>query len=289
MWTIIRWCTRVSDLTLVTSAAMKNELIKNLCRQKSIDVWQRGVDTEVFNPKFRCAEMRSRMTDGHPESPLLVYVGRLGNEKNLTAIKTIMGDLPAGTRLALVGDGPQRGELEAHFKGMPVVFMGMMKGDELSKAYASADIFVMPSETETLGFVVLEAMASGLAVVAVAAGGLTDIITQPGKTGHLYPVGDYAGAAKLVKGLIDDKEALKQMAEAGRKEVEAFGWTAATKVLREQQYSRAIKVNTSRFKFRFMAIRIGLGSIWRNLIAWVISFWRWIVSCFDWARPVRTA
>ena len=71
---------------------------------------------------------------------------------------------------------------------------GMLKGDVLSKAYASGDVFVMPSETETLGFVVLEAMASGLPVVAVAAGGLTDIITEPGKTGLLYQVGDYKGA-----------------------------------------------------------------------------------------------
>ena len=282
MWTIIRWCTRASDLTLVTSAAMKNELIKNLCRQKSIDVWQRGVDTEVFNPRFRSQEMRAKMTGGNPEAPLLVYVGRLGHEKNLTAIKSIMDGIPAGTRLAFVGDGPQRVELEELYKGLPVVFMGMMQGEELSKAYASADIFVMPSETETLGFVVLEAMASGLAVVAVAAGGLTDIITQPGKIAHLYPAGDYSQAAKLVRGLIEDKEALKQMALAGRKEVEKFGWTAATKFLREKQYSRAIKVNASRLRFRFMAIRIGLGSF-------ILSVWRWIVGCFNWSRPIKTA
>jgi glycosyltransferase involved in cell wall biosynthesis len=66
---------------------------------------------------------------------------------------------------------------------------GMMKGQELSEAYASADVFVMPSETETLGFVVLEAMASAVPVVAVAAGGLTDIISQDGKTGLLYSPG----------------------------------------------------------------------------------------------------
>jgi len=69
---------------------------------------------------------------------------------------------------------------------------GMLRGDELSSAYASADIFMMPSETETLGFVALEAMASGLAVVAVAAGGLVDIVTKPGVIGgysccHLPP------------------------------------------------------------------------------------------------------
>ena len=59
-------------------AYLQNELSRNLCRNKSIDVWQRGVDTEVFNPKFRNREMRTRMTDGHPDAPLLVYIGRLG-------------------------------------------------------------------------------------------------------------------------------------------------------------------------------------------------------------------
>ena len=73
-----------------------------------------------------------------------------------------------------------------------------MRGTELSEAYASADIFVMPSESETLGFVVLEAMSSGVPVVAVAAGGLTDIINQPGVTGLLYAPGDIAQASAHV-------------------------------------------------------------------------------------------
>lgn len=287
MWSIIRWCTRASDLTLVTSAAMKNELIKNLCRMKSIDVWQRGVDTDVFNPCFKSREMRSRMTDGNPDAPLMVYVGRLGNEKNLSVIKGMMEELPAGTRMAFVGDGPQRAELEAHFKGMPVVFMGMLKGQDLSQAYASADIFVMPSETETLGFVVLEAMASGLAVVSVAAGGLTDIITQPGKTGHLYPSGDYAKAAQLIRQLIEDPEARQAMASAGRAEVEKFGWSAATKVLREQQYSRAIKVSNGKRRFRFMAIRVGVGRLLRRMWMAIVGVFTALLDRLDLTRGSR--
>jgi sulfoquinovosyltransferase len=74
----------------------------------------------------------------------------------------------------------------------------MMRGADLSAAYATADMFVMPSETETLGFVVLEAMASGLPVVSVAAGGLTDIVTRPGEVGFLYQPGDYQAAAEQV-------------------------------------------------------------------------------------------
>ena len=75
--------------------------------------------------------------------------------------------------------GPEKAALEAHFKGTNTVFTGMITGDDLAAAYASIDLFVMPSESETLGFVVMEAMASGVPVVAVAAGGLLDILTKP--------------------------------------------------------------------------------------------------------------
>ena len=145
-------------------------------------MWRKGVDTEVFHPQFRSQEMRKRLTDGHPEDPVMVYVGRLGSEKNLIFLKAIMARLP-NLRLAFVGDGPSREELESSFAGTKTVFMGMLHGEELSAAYASADVFVMPSETETLGFVVMEAMASQIPVVAVRAGGIPDIIND--KRTHL--------------------------------------------------------------------------------------------------------
>ncbi len=157
----------------------------------------------------------------------------------------------------------------------------MLKGQDLSQAYASADIFIMSSETETLGFVVLEAMASGLAVVSVAAGGLTDIITQPGKTGHLYPPGNYEKAAQLIRQLLEDPGAMMAMSQAGRAEVEKYGWSAATKILREQQYSRAIKVNSGKRRFRFMAIRIGLQRMLRNFIEALMAFFNRIIDWID--------
>ena len=122
MWAVIRWCTRRADLTLVTSQAMKAELARNRCRAASIDVWQRGVDTDVFHPRHRSAAMRARMSNGDADAPLLVYVGRLGAEKNVAALKRVLEAVP-GVRLALVGDGPQRAELEREFAGMPVKFM----------------------------------------------------------------------------------------------------------------------------------------------------------------------
>ena len=126
-----------------------------------------GDQEVVFHPRFRSEAMRSRLTGGHPEAPCVVHVGRLGAEKNIGALKEVLALLPKGSRLAVVGDGPARQELEEHFKGTDTVFLGMLQGEELSAAYASGDVFVMPSETETLGFVVLEAMSSGVPVVAV--------------------------------------------------------------------------------------------------------------------------
>lgn len=91
-----RWCTRQADLTLVTSQAMHQELSRHKCRQRSIDVWQRGIDTELFHPRFRCQKMRRRMTDGNPLDPLLVYVGRwvalLGVQRLLCSAKHSDGE-----------------------------------------------------------------------------------------------------------------------------------------------------------------------------------------------------
>lgn len=148
-----------------------------------------------------------------------------------------------GARLALVGDGPARGSLEAHFAGTATTFLGLVQGTALAAAYASADIFVMPSESETLGFVVLEAMASGLPVVAVRAGGIPDIITKPGTTGFLYEPGDTQGAVEAVRHLLDDKELRDQVAQDAREEVKLWDWQAATQYLLREQYPEAIAAN----------------------------------------------
>ena len=181
MWAVIRFCQWMADLTLVTSFQMKNTLVKEGgLKPGSIDVWKKGIDVDVFNPKFKSAEMREKMSNGHPEAPLLTYVGRLGSEKRLADFVYILKEIPEA-RLALVGGGPSEEELEELFEkeglGDRVKFMGMMSGDALSQAYASASMFVMPSESETLGFVVIEAMSSGIPVVAVRAGGIPDLTT----------------------------------------------------------------------------------------------------------------
>ncbi|KAL3160021.1 hypothetical protein ABBQ38_010407 [Trebouxia sp. C0009 RCD-2024] len=286
MWLVIRFCTWISDVTLVTSQVMKLELAKNKCTPERLEVWQRGVDTVRFNPSYKCAAMRATLTDGHPEAPLLVHVGRLGAEKNLRALKTIMARLPSTTRLAFVGDGPEREALQEHFADMPnVKFMGQMSGDDLSAAYASGDVFMMPSESETLGFVALEAMASGLPVVAVAAGGLTDILTNPGVTGFLYPPGDYGEAARITAELLENAEQRQAVGAAARLEVERWGWLPATQQLREQQYQQAICRNRGRRWLPWLAIRSALAQTLRAFFLAILVSLHWITSPFSQKTP----
>ncbi|DBB08687.1 TPA: hypothetical protein ACH3X3_008223 [Trebouxia sp. C0006] len=287
MWNVIRYCTLVADLTLVPSKAMKLELSRNKCRDKRIDVWPRAVDTAVFNPAFRSQAMRERLTDSNPEATILVYVGRLGAEKNLEVLKDFLPRLPANTHLSFVGGGPHMQPLQTHFKGCPVTFTGMLKGADLSAAYASADIFMMPSETETLGFVALEAMASGLPVVAVAAGGLTDIITHPGVTSFLYPPGDYEQAIQHTHHLVSDPGFRHTMAAAARLEVERFGWNAAISRVRNLQYQRAIRIYKAHKRFGTLALRVRTARFFQAMFAMAVAVLGWVVHQLDYARQFR--
>ncbi|CAN1134427.1 Sulfoquinovosyl transferase SQD2 [Linum perenne] len=242
MWMVIKFLHRAADLTLVPSAAIGRDLLAaQVSTANRIRLWNKGVDSESFNPRFRSPEMRLRLTNGEPEKPLIVHVGRLGVEKSLDCLKTVMDRLP-NARIAFVGDGPYREELEKLFEGMPAVFTGMLGGEELSQAYASGDVFVMPSESETLGLVVLEAMSSGIPVVGVRAGGIPDIIPpeQDGKIGFLYSPGDLDECVNKLVTLINDHELRETMGIAARLEMEKYDWKAATKVIRNEQYNAAI-------------------------------------------------
>lgn len=129
------------------------------------------------------------------------------------------------------------------FKGMPAVFTGTLQGEELSQAYASGDVFVMPSESETLGQVVLEAMSSGTPVVAARAGGIIDIIPDEhsGKTSFVFTPRDLDDCLGKVELLLNDKELREAMGKAAREEVEKYHWREATRKIRNEQYNDAIQ------------------------------------------------
>jgi glycosyltransferase involved in cell wall biosynthesis len=216
-----------ADLVLATSPWMQTVLRGHGVRR--VELWRRGVDTRRFHPQHSSQQMRARLTEGHPEAHLLLYVGRLSAEKDIEQCRPVLAALPKA-RLALVGDGPHRRKLEQHFEGTPTYFAGYLRGEELAAAFASADVFFMPSRTETLGLVVLEAMASGCAVVAVAAGGIIDIV-QDGVTGHLYDPGDVSSAITSVERLLCDVEYRERVRREARLDAEQWSWASATRQL----------------------------------------------------------
>ncbi|KAI4338895.1 hypothetical protein MLD38_023902 [Melastoma candidum] len=269
MWLVIKFLHRAADLTLVPSAALVKELQDaKVASANTIRLWNKGVDSESFHPRFRSAEMRYRLSDGEIDKPLIVHVGRLGVEKSLEMFKSLMDRLP-DVRIAFIGDGPFRPELERMFTGMPAVFTGMLSGEELSQAYASGDVFVMPSESETLGLVVLEAMSSGIPVVAARAGGLIDIIPpeDDGKFGFLFTPGDVEDCLSKLEPLLRDRKYREAIGEAAREEVEKYDWKAATRKIRNEQYNAAIW-------------------FWREKRAQLLRPIQWLAErIFPWAAP----
>ena len=133
-WWLVRFAHSRADLTLTTSPQLKKELEDHGI--KRVDVWRKGVDTVRFDPKFDSQDMRVKLSDGHPDDFLMVYVGRLGAEKRCKDILPILDKMGPGTRLAVVGDGPQAEELRKYFEGTQTVFTGQLTGDELSEAFA---------------------------------------------------------------------------------------------------------------------------------------------------------
>eukprot|EP01038_Epipyxis_sp_PR26KG_P004208 gene4208-5982_t len=232
-----------ADLTLCTSYQLKSDLEEIGVRR--IDVWQKGINTKLFSPRYKDSTMREKLSEGNPDSPLLLYVGRLGVEKKLSRLKNVLIANP-NARLAFVGKGPVKDQLEKEFQGFPVYFAGELHGEELSKAYSSCDIFVMPSDTETLGFVVLEGLASGLPAVAVAAGGLVDTVVHE-RTGFLVENNeDMVDFSNRVKQLIDNPTLRQLYGKNGVSDSESMSWESATSKLRNTQYRTAIALHRAR-------------------------------------------
>jgi len=239
MWELIKANHNQAQLNLCTSTAMVEELRGRGIER--LDLWQRGVDTETFRPSLASEDMRSHLSQGHPEGPLLLYVGRLSAEKEIDRIKPVLESIP-GARLALVGDGPHRSALEKHFAGTPTHFVGYLTGEALGSAFASADAFIFPSRTETLGLVLLEAMAAGCPVVAARSGGIPDIVTD-GVNGYLFDPRDEQGAIAATQRLLQEQTERETLRQNARAEAERWSWSAATCQL--QQYYQSVVLSRS--------------------------------------------
>lgn len=241
LWPLIRQIHNAATLNLCPSRFTERELREQGVR--NVGIWKGGVDTDLFHPSKRSIAMRVRLSGGRPERPILLYVGRLSPEKNVETLAWILDAVPSAT-LALVGDGPARRNLERVFQGDPVTFTGFLRGEELAAAFASADVFVMPSTTETLGFVVLEAMSSGCPVVAARAGGIPDLVQHEGN-GLLYDPEDLDEAIAAVRRILSERGQARFYAQQARKHAENCSWAAETRKL-EHSYRRAVSVQRRR-------------------------------------------
>ncbi|MFQ3568498.1 MAG: glycosyltransferase family 1 protein [Aggregatilineales bacterium] len=223
---IVNLSTRVvfnaADYTLAPSRLIQEQM--QAIGINRVGLWRRGVDAVKFNPRHYSNDMRAQLSDGHMGDTILLYVGRLGNEKQVDQIRAVLDQVP-GTRLAIVGDGPARSDLEAKFAGTNTRFMGYLTGDALSQAYASADIFVFPSAVETFGLVVVEAMAAGLPVVASRVGGVRDVVAE-GRTGYTFEVGDTAAMVEGVRQIASSRSRIAEMGRAARAFAETQTWPA---------------------------------------------------------------
>jgi glycosyltransferase involved in cell wall biosynthesis len=235
-WMLMRERHWRANLNLCTSTVTLNDLHNHGI--KDLALWERAVDSNLFGPDARSAETRNLLSNNEPEKPLMLYVGRLSAEKEVSRLRDVIRARPEA-RLAIVGDGPVRHELEQHFKGTPTVFTGYLRGKALASAYASADLFLLPSKTETLGLVLLEAMASGCPVVACRAGGVPDAV-QDGYTGFLFEPTDPDGLVNAVKRALSSSVDLDTVRMQARQDVEQHSWEGATEQLR-QLYGETIQ------------------------------------------------
>ena len=192
----------------------------------NVEVWGRGVDAELFHPGRRSAAMRAALGMGSRFT--FVYVGRLAPEKRVDqiihAFRLASETLPRGViHLIMAGTGPCEAELRAAAPA-GVTFLGFLdRRSRLPDLYANCDAFVFASVTETLGLVVLEAMASGLPVVAAPAGGVRDHL-RDGRNGLAYPEGDVGAMAGAMVRLAEDWGLTQRLARGARRTAEALTW-----------------------------------------------------------------
>jgi glycosyltransferase involved in cell wall biosynthesis len=216
-----------AKINLCTSQATREYLLSEGVER--VHLWPQGVDSRRFHPSWFSKSWRIRLSGGKPAEKLLLYVGRLAPEKGIGGLAAVLREMP-GLRLAIVGDGPARRDLEREFADTPTVFTGVRKGKDLAAAYASADAFVFPSTTETLGLSMLEALASGLPVLAARTRATGEVVSD-GENGLLYEPDSPESLVAVVRKLVCDEDLRSSLARNARLSAERRDWRNATLTL----------------------------------------------------------
>jgi glycosyltransferase involved in cell wall biosynthesis len=240
-WSYLQWFYNRGDRCFAPSEATIRELRSR--GFENVELWSRGIDLNRFSPKFADRGLRFRWSpDG---KPIALYVGRLVKEKDIDILlkaHSILNSRGTEYRLVFVGDGPMRRQIEN--EASDAILAGHLDGEDLSRAYASSDIFVFPSTTESFGNVVLEATASGLPAMGSAEGGIGELI-QHEKTGFLVTSGDFRDYADKLEALIEDKSLRDSMAASAMEFASRKNWDLINGEL-FNKYERLIAVGAGR-------------------------------------------
>ena len=231
-WRYLRWFYGQAHRVLCPSRIYEEAVHRHGVTQTGL--WSRGVDPAVFSPAYRSDAYRAEFGLG-PDDLLVTYIGRIAREKNLGMLLEAWETLAperAGAKLVLVGRGPLEDEIRR--REIPGVFVsGLLQGEELSTAYASADIFAFPSATETFGNSLLEAMASGLPSLVAASGGVLEFATHGGNAWLVEP-DSTAAITEALRRLLGDAALRRRLAAGALATAEARDWdTVYDQLLRD--------------------------------------------------------
>ena len=219
-WKYILWYYEQLDIIYAPSRSTRDELISKGLHPDKIKCYPRGIDTDFFSPEKKNGIFKK--TYPLPEGIRLLYVGRVSKEKNLHLLAHAFKKIASSTtnvQLVVVGDGPYFEEMKAELDGSPCCFTGYLNGETLAAVYASSDIFVFPSTTDTFGNVVLEAQASGLPVIVTDQGGPCENIIN-GETGMICKGEDANSLLDAILTLINYPDRRQVMGKAARQYVE---------------------------------------------------------------------
>jgi glycosyltransferase involved in cell wall biosynthesis len=243
------WFYNQMEEVLAPTYATREVMAGNGIQSGKVTVVPRGVDSQ----RFLVEHARADFWSSHgldADKPTLVYVGRVSLEKNLPFLaklfKHLVDEQGQTVQLGIVGEGPYLEKMKEELEGYPVAFTGYLKGDDLSAAYASSDMMMFPSTTDTFGNVVLESMACGTPALVSDVGGPSEIVHH-NETGIVLPAGNLRRWAEAVTTLLGDDARLERMSTQSRTYAESCTFERA-RAKTWEFYSRHIETFRERVR-----------------------------------------